>query len=65
MAAEKQAILQYLRRYAAFSQSEWEEIQHLWEPLTVPENTVLLQAGQVCEYLYFVELGLLRYYVER
>ena len=65
MAAEKLAILQYLRRYAAFSQPEWEEIRTLWEPFQVPENTVLLQAGQICNYLYFVEQGLLRYYVER
>ena len=54
---------QYIGQYTSLPQGEWENIQAAIHPCTVSRDAHLLEEGHVCRKLYFVEEGLLRFYV--
>lgn len=58
-------VLTYLRTFAPFSNQEWEHIAPHLSLLEVKKGTCLLAEGQVCRQLYFLESGLMRFYIDR
>lgn len=55
-------LTNYLRSYTDFSPEEVRKVLPYWQPTHYPAGTTLLEEGQVCRHLYFLEAGLVRFY---
>ncbi|MEO0895096.1 MAG: Crp/Fnr family transcriptional regulator [Bacteroidota bacterium] len=55
----------YIHQYQSLQNEEWEEILPCLERKEYPANHTLLREGQICEKLYFLEEGLIRFYTLR
>lgn len=53
----------YIERFTRLSEEEWEAIESCLTRREYPAGQSLLEDGQVCRKLYFVEQGLLRFFV--
>ena len=58
----REALQQYLKRYASFSNSEIETIYECMECIEIPKKGFLLEAGNLCEHRFFIVKGLVRVY---
>ncbi|MBX2876644.1 MAG: Crp/Fnr family transcriptional regulator [Saprospiraceae bacterium] len=56
---------QYIERYTHLPAQEWQKIQPLLQPIKIPTGYTLLEEGKQCRHLYFLENGLLRFFVWR
>jgi CRP-like cAMP-binding protein len=54
------AFQQLVHDYISPADAHWEQALPLFEPLALPRDETLVRAGQRCDYLYFIESGLLR-----
>lgn len=54
---------QFINRYVAISDEEWLAIETCLSRREIKKETVLLEEGKVCRHLYFLESGLLRFFV--
>ncbi|RYE26178.1 MAG: Crp/Fnr family transcriptional regulator [Sphingobacteriales bacterium] len=59
-----QAIQQYLSQLSG-NYEDWDVFAEKMEQIDIAKNGLLLKAGQVENYLYFIEYGLLRFYFEK
>jgi len=46
--------------YVEFSSNEWSEVLAYFSKVEFKKNSFLIQEGQVCKYIYFINSGLLR-----
>lgn len=53
----------FIENYTTLSNKEWEEISACFQQRTLQKDEMLLQEGDVCRHLYFIESGLLRYFI--
>ncbi|MEL7148519.1 MAG: Crp/Fnr family transcriptional regulator [Bacteroidota bacterium] len=53
----------YIAQYTTISDQEWEQIANVLTKKSYPKGVTLLKTGEVCKKLYFVEHGLLRFYL--
>ena len=53
----------FVERYEKIPDQEWELIARQFHRTEVPNNFNILEQGRVCKSLYFLEKGLLRYFV--
>lgn len=56
---------QFINRYVSLKTSEWLLIEEKISVFRVEKGEHLLREGQICRYLYFLEKGLLRYYIQK
>ena len=56
------SLLKQLKEVFKISDKDCARIIPLFEPLTVKKNEMLLQAGQISRYVYYVDKGCLRQY---
>ena len=54
---------QFIHNYVTLSYQEWQEIEACLVQKEVLKDEMLLEEGQYCKHLYFLESGLLRYFV--
>jgi CRP-like cAMP-binding protein len=54
---------QFIHNYTLFSNADWEIVEPYLVHIEVKKDTVLLQEGKICRYLYFLESGLLRFFI--
>ncbi len=54
---------QFIETYTPLAEAEWARVAAVLEPRTVPAGTRLIEAGRVCRHLFFLESGLLRFFV--
>lgn len=55
----------YIREFISLSQAEWHEVTACFQPYFLNKNDYLIQAGNVCNYVYFINSGGLRmFYIE-
>ncbi len=59
------AFRQFIENYTALSDAEWKEIAACFQRRTVQKDEILLREGTVCRHLYFIESGLLRYFLNK
>ncbi|OJJ16864.1 hypothetical protein BKI52_32625 [marine bacterium AO1-C] len=52
----------YIESKVSLTKADWEIIQDVAEEQTFDANTMILEAGKVCRYLYYLNNGLLRYF---
>jgi CRP-like cAMP-binding protein len=54
---------QFILRYVAVQEADWQQIARCLELRPVKAGALLVEAGRVCRHVYFLESGLLRYYI--
>ena len=52
----------FIARFTALRPEDWEQIAPHWEEVQLSPGQSLLEPGQVCRHLYFLEEGLIRFY---
>lgn len=55
----------FITNYTPITASEWNQIEPCLAREKVAKNTLLLAEGTVCRHLYFLESGLLRFYIQK
>jgi len=53
----------FIEKYTPLTDAEWLEIFAVFEPIELNKNQMLLQQGKICRHLYFIESGMLRFYI--
>lgn len=53
----------FISAYTPLSEADWQAIEACITRREAPPGTLLLESGQVCRSLYFLERGLLRFFV--
>ncbi|MEO0468163.1 MAG: Crp/Fnr family transcriptional regulator [Bacteroidota bacterium] len=61
----KHPFHQYIQQYTDISSEEWQAIAACLERTIYPKDSILLESGAICRKVYFLESGLLRYFVWR
>lgn len=56
---------EFIENYTTLSDSEWKEISACLQQKTLLKDELLLQEGKICRHLYFIESGLLRYFINK
>ncbi|MEJ8818643.1 Crp/Fnr family transcriptional regulator [Lacibacter sp. H407] len=59
------AFRQYIERYVSLTDSDWNVIFHCFEQRVIEKDEILLCEGKICRYLYFLETGLMRYFISK
>ncbi len=53
----------FIENYTTLSDNDWRDISVCFSQRTLQKNEILLQEGKICRHLYFIESGLLRYFI--
>lgn len=56
-------IHQFINNYTSLSQKDWQLITPYLQRRVLPAGTTILEEGKICRHVYFLEYGLMRYYV--
>ncbi|MEO0405027.1 MAG: Crp/Fnr family transcriptional regulator, partial [Bacteroidota bacterium] len=56
---------QYISNYNTLSQEEWDQVEGCLEKKVYLKGDILLESGQICKKLYFLEAGFLRFYLRK
>lgn len=54
---------QFIARYTPLPDPDWSAVEICLTRREVPAGTLLLSEGQICRHLYFLESGLLRFFI--
>jgi CRP-like cAMP-binding protein len=57
------AFRQFIERYTEVSDADWQIIQQAFERKEFAKNELILAEGSICKYFYFLEVGLVRFFV--
>jgi CRP-like cAMP-binding protein len=60
-----EAFRKFIENYTLLSDADWELIKVCFERKLVEKEGKLLTEGQICRHLYFLETGLLRFYINK
>ena len=55
----------YIANFTWLPENEWKEIEECLERKVIAPETLLLEQGQICRFLYFLESGLVRFFTWR
>jgi CRP-like cAMP-binding protein len=55
----------FIENYTTLSLSDWEIISNCFEYREIEKNEIILQEGEICKHLYFLETGLLHYFINK
>jgi CRP-like cAMP-binding protein len=58
-------LRKFIENYTSLPLNEWEQISNCFEKRIVEKDEMVLQEGKVCRYVYFVESGLLHFYINK
>jgi CRP-like cAMP-binding protein len=58
-------LRQFIEKYSPLSHDEWQIISSYFTKKIVAKDEVVLLMGSVCRHLYFVESGLLHFYINK
>ncbi len=61
--SELTVLKQFIERYITISSTDWDEIQAYFNRRELEKDEIILKEGEICRQLYFLESGLLRYYI--
>ena len=59
------AFRQFIQQYTALSDADWAAIAQCFERRIIEKDEILLAEGTICRHLYFLESGLLRYFINK
>jgi CRP/FNR family transcriptional regulator, anaerobic regulatory protein len=55
-----QQVKEYISRFVSYSESEWQPFLDALVKRQVPKGVYLMEAGQICDYVAFINKGLFR-----
>jgi CRP-like cAMP-binding protein len=58
-------LRKFIENYTSLPTEEWKQILEQFEKRAIEKDEIILQEGKVCRHLYFVESGLLRFYINK
>ena len=58
-------IRKFIENYTALSDTDWKEISKCFEQRVLDKDQIILAEGKICRHLYFIESGLLRFYINK
>ena len=58
-------LRKFIEKYTSLPTDEWKEISNCFEKRVIEKDEIILQEGKVCRNLYFVESGLLHFYINK
>jgi len=53
----------FIQKYTSLPDTDWDEIEGHLEKRIFEKEDLLLREGEICQYVYFLESGFLRYFV--
>lgn len=53
----------FIENYTSLPEEDWQQICKVTEPVSYSKGDLILKEGKVCNHLYFIENGLLRFFV--
>jgi CRP-like cAMP-binding protein len=56
---------QFIENYTSLSTEDWKKISCCFEQRIIEKDEIILEEGKICRHLYFLESGLLRYYIKK
>jgi CRP-like cAMP-binding protein len=58
-------LRRFIENYTNIPSDEWTEISTCFEKRIIDKDEIILKEGKICRHLYFVESGLLRFYINK
>lgn len=58
-------LRKFIANYTSLSTAAWKQISDCFEKRVIEKDEIILQEGKVCRHLYFVESGLLHFYINK
>lgn len=58
-------LRKFIENYTLIPTDEWNEISTCFEKQIVEKDEIILREGTICKYLYFVESGLLHFFINK
>ena len=59
------AFRKFIENYTPLSDADWAAISACFQVKIVEKDAILLEEGKICWHLYFLESGLLRYFINK
>jgi CRP-like cAMP-binding protein len=59
------ALKRFIENYTSLPTNEWEQICRCFERRIIQKDEHILQEGSICTKLYFIESGLLHFYISK
>jgi CRP-like cAMP-binding protein len=59
------ALRKFIENYTTLPTDEWKQISDCFEKRVFEKDEIILQEGKVCRHLYFIEIGLLHFYINK
>jgi CRP-like cAMP-binding protein len=59
------SLKRFIEKYTSIPLNEWSEISACFEKRIFEKEEIVLEEGKICKHLYFVESGLLRFYINK
>ena len=59
------SLKQFIESYISITNEEWNTISSCFEKRIIEKDEIILEEGKICKYLYFIESGLLHFYVNK
>ena len=56
---------QFIEKYTLLTETDWLIISECFEKQIVEKDEVILTEGKICRHLYFIESGLLRFFINK
>lgn len=56
---------QFIEKYTLISDQEWTEIETCLIKKEIKKEQLILEEGKICRHLYFLESGLLRFFIQK
>lgn len=60
---DMQALRRFIENYVSLTDSDWNTIFHFFEQRIIEKDEIVLNEGKICRHLYFLESGLMRYFI--
>jgi CRP-like cAMP-binding protein len=58
-------LRKFIENYTSVPTDDWKQIFECFEKQVLEKDEIVLEEGKICKYLYFVESGLLRFYINK
>lgn len=60
-----EAFKSFVDRYTSLPPKDWEQVAKCFNQRSVAQGELVLKEGQICRHLYFLESGLLRFFINK
>jgi CRP-like cAMP-binding protein len=58
-------LRKFIESYVTLSDNDWALISQCFERREVEKESIVLEQGKICRHLYFLESGLMRFYINK